>query len=70
MNEHIFSGRLLRKLTQMRRSRLSVLEAPAGYGKTTAVSFALRDQDAVAWYTGVENLPDTSFYWFVRQLAL
>ena len=69
MNEHIFSGRLLRKLTQMRRSRLSVLEAPAGYGKTTAVSFALRDQDAVAWYTGVENLPDTSFYWFVRQLA-
>lgn len=67
--QSIFSERLLKKLAQMRRSRLSVVEAPAGYGKTTAVSFALRDQDAVAWYTGVEDLPDTSFYWFVRQLA-
>ena len=69
MEKHIFSEGLLKKLAQMRRSRLAVLEAPAGYGKTTAVSCALEGADTVAWYTGVENLPDTSFYWFVRQLA-
>ena len=69
MEKQIFSQRLLKKLSQVRHSRLSVLEAPAGYGKTTAVSRALEGVDAVAWYTGVENLPDTSFFWFVRQLA-
>ena len=53
----------------MRRSPVSVLEAPAGYGKTTAVTWALEGAEAAAWYTGVENLPDTSFYWFIRQLA-
>ena len=69
MEKQIFSQRLLKKLAQMCRSQLSVLEAPAGYGKTTAVSRALEGMDAVAWYTGVENLPDTSFFWFIRQLS-
>ena len=69
MEKQIFSERLLKRLAQMRHSPLSVLEAPAGYGKTTAVSHALENAEAVVWYTGIENLPDTSFHWFVRQLS-
>ena len=69
MEKLIFSKRLLERTEQMRRSPVSVLEAPAGYGKTTAVTWALEGAESAAWYTGVENLPDTSFYWFIRQLA-
>ena len=69
MERRIFSARLLEKLAKMRSSRLSVLEAPAGYGKTTAVSHALEGVETVRWYTGVEHLPDTSFYWFIQQLG-
>lgn len=69
MERRIFSARLLEKLAKMRNSRLSVLEAPAGYGKTTAVSHALEGVETVRWYTGVEHLPDTSFYWFIQQLG-
>lgn len=69
MERLIFSKQLLEKTEQLRRSPVSVLEAPAGYGKTTAVTWALEGAEAAAWYTGVENLPDTSFYWFIRQLA-
>lgn len=68
MDKLIFSDRLLEKCTQLRRSQVAVLEAPAGYGKTTAVMQALEGTTA-AWYTSVEHLPDTSFYWLVRQLA-
>lgn len=69
MERLIFSKRLLETMERLRRSPVSVLEAPAGYGKTTAVTWALEGAEAAAWYTGVENLPDTSFYWFIRQLA-
>lgn len=69
MEKLIFSKRLLEKAEQLRRSSVSVLEAPAGYGKTTAVTWALEGAETALWYTGVENLPDTSFYWFVRQMA-
>lgn len=69
MEKLIFSKRLLEKAEQLRRSSVSVLEAPAGYGKTTAVTWALEGTETALWYTGVENLPDTSFYWFVRQMA-
>lgn len=41
MEKLIFSKRLLEKAEQLRRSSVSVLEAPAGYGKTTAVTWAL-----------------------------
>ena len=69
MEKLIFSKRLLEKAEQLRCSSVSVLEAPAGYGKTTAVTWALEGAETALWYTGVENLPDTSFYWFVRQMA-
>ncbi len=70
MDELIFSAGLLKKLARLRQNTLSVLEAPAGYGKTTAVLHALSDVHTPAvWYTGVESLPDTSFPWLVQQLA-
>ena len=68
MDKLIFSDRLLEKCAQLRHSQVAVLEAPAGYGKTTAVMQALEGTET-AWYTSVAHLPDTSFYWLVRQLA-
>ena len=53
MEKLIFSKRLLERTEQMRRSPVSVLEAPAGYGKTTAVTWALEGAESAAWYTGV-----------------
>ena len=41
MERLIYSERLLQKLEALRQARIAVLEAPAGYGKTTAVSRAL-----------------------------
>ena len=69
MERLIYSERLLKKLEALRQARIAVLEAPAGYGKTTAVSRALEGAATAVWYTGVEHLPDTSFYWFIRQLS-
>ena len=68
MDKLIFSDRLLEKCAQLRHSQVAVLEAPAGYGKTTAVMQALAGTET-AWYTSVAHLPDTSFYWLIRQLA-
>lgn len=68
MDKLIFSDRLLEKCAQLRHSQVAVLEAPAGYGKTTAVMQALEGTET-AWYTSVAHLPDTSFYWLIRQLA-
>ena len=66
-----FPDRLLEKLKQIPDRSLSVLEAPAGYGKTTAVHWVLDGlKEPVYWYTAVESMPDNSFRWFVRQLGL
>ena len=65
-----FSNTLQEKLKKINACSLSVLEAPAGYGKTTAIRRFLQDSGAsVCWYTAVESMPDTSFRWFVRQLS-
>ena len=70
MEQLFFSEALAKKLEQVKSCSLSVLEAPAGYGKTTAVRQLLRASDsAVSWYTAVESMPDNSFRWFIRQLG-
>ncbi len=66
-----FTERLKERLRRIPESALSVLEAPAGYGKTTAVHWALEGRpEPVYWYTAVESMPDNSFRWFVRQVGL
>ena len=70
MNELFFSDELKSKLEGVKRCALSALEAPAGYGKTTAVRRLFTEGDAsVRWFTAVEGITDNSFRWFIRQLG-
>ncbi|MCR5089667.1 MAG: hypothetical protein K6C08_09160 [Oscillospiraceae bacterium] len=46
------------------------MEAPAGYGKTTAIRQLFGERDGtVSWFTAVEGLADNSFHWFIRQIG-
>ena len=50
---------------------LSALEAPAGYGKTTAVHKALDGENGtICWYTSVETVPDSSFRWMALRFVV
>ena len=70
-DQPFFPDRLTEKLKEIPARALSVLEAPAGYGKTTAVHWVLDGlSEPVFWYTAVESMPDNSFRWFVRQLGM
>ncbi len=67
---HYFSERLRRKLDRTRSSSASIIEAPSGYGKTTAVrdyleSNVSRSSD-VFWFTAVDEEPDMAY----RRLCL
>ena len=49
---------------------LTAVEAPAGYGKTTAVRKALENAEGtVWWHTSVESVPDHSFRWLAQRIA-
>ena len=70
MDKLFFSRRLTKQLNEISFCSLSALEAPAGYGKTTAVHKALDGKDGtVCWYTSVESMPDNSFRWMARQIG-
>lgn len=70
MEKNFFSDTLTRKLKRAGTCSLTVLEAPAGYGKTTAVRMLLSgSREAVNWYTAVESMPDSSFRWFALQIG-
>lgn len=70
MEKLFFSEALTGKLEKVKTCALSALEAPAGYGKTTAVRWLFAEGDAtVRWYTSVEGMADNSFRWFIRQLG-
>lgn len=70
MEDLFFSEALTSKLERVKSCALSALEAPAGYGKTTAVRQLFQDgAAAVSWFTAVEGIADNSFRWFIRQLG-
>ena len=70
MDQLFFSETLKNKLEKVNTSALSALEAPAGYGKTTAIRELFSEGDAsVRWFTAVEGMADNSFRWFIRQLG-
>ena len=70
MDKLFFSRRLMKQLNQISACSLSALEAPAGYGKTTAVHKALDGESGtICWYTSVESVPDGSFRWMARQIG-
>ena len=71
MENLFFSETLANKLQTIKKCALSALEAPAGYGKTTAIRQLLGESDAtVCWFTAVEGMADNSFHWFVRQIGV
>ncbi|MCR5799862.1 MAG: LuxR C-terminal-related transcriptional regulator [Lachnospiraceae bacterium] len=69
-----YSQKLLEKLNMIDKYPLTVLEAPAGYGKTTAVHKALEHKTldvpntSIYWHTAVESLGDSSYEWFVERM--
>ncbi|MBQ7699195.1 MAG: hypothetical protein IJT49_02505 [Clostridia bacterium] len=70
MDRLFFSETLKNKLEKIKTCALSALEAPAGYGKTTAIRRLFSEGDAsVRWFTAVEGMADNSFRWFIRQLG-
>ncbi len=70
MDSLFFSENLKRKLDKVKVCALTALEAPAGYGKTTAIRRLFQESDSsVRWFTAVDGMTDDSFLWFTRQLG-
>lgn len=71
MEQFYFSQEIQQKLSSIYQSSLTMIEAPAGYGKSTAVRWAMGDisPDQVRWFTAVSFLQDTSLDWFIRQIG-
>lgn len=72
VESHYFSARLQKKLGGLKSACTSVVEAPSGYGKTTAVrSFAasLPQSTPVYWFTAIDELPEACFGRFAAEVA-
>jgi len=69
---HYFSDPLKRKLNQMRYASATVVEAPSGYGKTTAVRDFLETQipqgTPVYWFTAADETPAAGFSRLCREI--
>ncbi|MFR5780697.1 MAG: hypothetical protein ACLUEK_02045 [Oscillospiraceae bacterium] len=60
MEQLYFSDEIQRKLSGIYRSGLTMIEAPAGYGKSTALGDEELPADQVRWFTAVSFQQDTS----------
>ncbi|MDD4347161.1 MAG: hypothetical protein PHZ11_09855 [Desulfitobacteriaceae bacterium] len=64
-NIHYYSPRLIKKLEGILTAPVTVVEAPSGYGKTTAVRDYLRDNlpegTLLYWWSVDEDTPGTSW---------
>ncbi len=71
MDTLYFSQDIQQKLSHIYQSSLTMIEAPAGYGKSTAVRWAMREipPEQGHWFTAVSFLQDTSLDWFIRQIG-
>lgn len=72
MQLRYYSDELREKLLKIGTASLTMVEAPAGYGKTTAVRLAMETvpEDEVFWYTATESMADGSMDWFIHQIYL
>ena len=72
MDKLYFSNEISNKLIRIHSHSLTMLEAPAGYGKSTAVRWALQTAAAeqVRWFTAVSFQQDASIEWFIQQIGL
>lgn len=69
---HYYSDSLKRKLGKMRIAPATVIEAPSGYGKTTAVrdflETGLPQGTPIYWFTATDEAPTASFRRFCREI--
>jgi LuxR family maltose regulon positive regulatory protein len=69
---HYYSDRLKRKLDTLRTAHTVIVEAPSGYGKTTAVrdylESSLPQRSAVYWFTAADELPEAGFRRLCREI--
>jgi LuxR family maltose regulon positive regulatory protein len=70
---HYYSDRLKNKLNKLLTSRSAIVEAPSGYGKTTAVrdylESALPRDTPVFWFAAADEAPMSSFRRFCRVIG-
>ena len=70
---HYYSNRLKNKLHGLLISHTSVVEAPSGYGKTTAVQEYLENglspDTPICWYAAVEEEPSSAYRRLCRTIA-
>lgn len=60
---HYYSGRLKERLSRLLSAPTSLVEAPCGYGKTSAVRDLLADtapQADIHWFTAVQEAPEAA----------
>ncbi len=71
-NKHYYSPRLLKKLEGIFAVPLTVVEAPSGYGKTTAVWNYIKDKlpkgTPVHWWSAAEDASETSWTRLCREI--
>lgn len=69
---HYYSDRLKHKLNNLKTSRAVIVEAPSGFGKTTAVrDYLERDlpQDSsVYWFNAADEVPEAGFQRLCREI--
>jgi LuxR family maltose regulon positive regulatory protein len=69
---HYYSDRLKRKLDQLRFSPATIVEAPSGYGKTTAIrdflEVELPQSTPVYWFTATDEKPAAGFRRLCREI--
>lgn len=69
---HYYSDRLKRKLEAMRIAPATVVEAPSGYGKTTAIRDFLQSSlpqgTPVYWFTAMDEKPSAGFRRLCREI--
>ncbi|NLV22743.1 MAG: helix-turn-helix transcriptional regulator [Syntrophomonadaceae bacterium] len=69
---HYYSDRLKRKLERLRLASVTVIEAPSGYGKTTAIRDFLQNKlsqsTSVYWFTAMDEKPSAGFRRLCREI--
>jgi LuxR family maltose regulon positive regulatory protein len=69
---HYYSDQLKRKLEQMRLTPVTIVEAPSGYGKTTAIRDFLQNSlpqgTPVYWFTAMDEKPSAGFRRLCREI--
>ncbi len=70
MDHVFFSDRVLNLVSEIKNRSITLVEAPTGYGKTTAVNFALKEvpADKIRWLTCTPNTGMESFSWFKNEI--